>query len=261
MTTTRCDVPSGLVRGSMVALALALLSCGPQPEDPPQATPSNRPKSVLEGQKLYSSGDEELIIRDFFGDRRDGVFLDVGAAWPMAKSNTAYLEKRLGWSGIAVDALEEYGQAWRKKRSRSQFFVYFVTDDMETVRPFYRSELTDVSTYRKEDLERRRMKDGSPVEFAEVEVASITLTKLLDENGVSAVDFVSIDIEGAEMLALRGFDIDRFKPELLCVEAKPRYRKLIIEYFEAHGYRRLERYAERDPMNYYFAPTPSDAER
>ena len=26
-----------------------------------------------------------------------------------------------------------------------------------------------------------------PVEFAEVEVASITLTKLLDENGVSAV--------------------------------------------------------------------------
>ena len=261
MTRTRCDVPSGLARGNVVAVALTVLSCGPPPADPPQAAPSSRPKSVLEGKKLYSSGDEELIIRDFFGDRRDGVFLDVGAAWPVAKSNTAYLEKRLGWSGIAVDALEEYGEAWRRKRPRSRFFVYFVTDDMETVRPFYRSELTDVSTYRKEDLERRRMRDASPVEFEEVEVASITLTKLLDDNGVPEVDFVSIDIEGAEMLALRGFDIDRFRPELFCMEAKPRYRKPIIEYFEAHGYRRLERYAERNPMNYYFAPTPSDAER
>ena len=57
------------------------------------------------------------------------------------------------------------------------------------------------------------------------------------------------------------FDIDRFKPELFCIEAKPRYRKKIIEHLEAHGYARLERYAEHDPMNYYFAPRPSLAER
>lgn len=32
------------------------------------------------GPRQYSQGFEELIIRDFLGDRRDGFFLDVGSS-------------------------------------------------------------------------------------------------------------------------------------------------------------------------------------
>ena len=58
-------------------------------------------------KKLYSQFDEELIIRDFFQDRRGGFFLDVGAADPDVNNTTYYLEKNLGWSGIGVDALPD----------------------------------------------------------------------------------------------------------------------------------------------------------
>ena len=53
-------------------------------------------------KSLYSQSQEEVIVRDFFQDRRDGVFLDVGCASPVTNSNTYYLEHHLGWTGIGI---------------------------------------------------------------------------------------------------------------------------------------------------------------
>lgn len=64
---------------------------------------------------------------------------------------------------------------------------------------------------------------------------------------------MSMDVEGHEPPALRGFDIDRFQPELVCIEAKPANREFIRSYFAKHGYEQLEKYLEYDMSNYYFA--------
>src|SRR5512140_2589670 len=56
------------------------------------------------GEPLYSQDDEETLIRAFVHDRRGGFFLDVGASDPIRSSTTYYLEKHLGWKGIAIDA-------------------------------------------------------------------------------------------------------------------------------------------------------------
>lgn len=62
--------PSGLA-ALIAACAAGLLSF-------PAA--AGAPADILEkGQKLYSQHDEELIIRHFFDDRRDGFFVDVGS--------------------------------------------------------------------------------------------------------------------------------------------------------------------------------------
>jgi len=58
-------------------------------------------------KKLYSQFNEELIIRDFFQDRKNGVFLDVGCSKPIENSTTYYLDKHLGWSGIGIGASPE----------------------------------------------------------------------------------------------------------------------------------------------------------
>jgi len=202
----------------------------------------------LTGKPLYSQGNEEPIVRDYFRDRRNGFFLDVGCSSPVTYSNTYYLENHLGWSGIAVDALPEYRPAWERERPRSKFFNYLISDHSETVESFYRSELRGISSYRKDQLLHRGVK------FEEISVPTITLTRLLEQNGVATIDFLSMDIEGAEVLALAGFDIVRFSPELACVEAKPANREKILEYFAARGYQRIDRYLEYDQVNYYFTP-------
>ena len=225
-------------------LALSMLTPGSGQDSQP--SPVVRQDIVGTGKKLYSLGKEELVIRDFFQDRQGGFFLDVGCAWPIKENNTYYLEKHLGWTGIAVDGLPEYARPWRKRKG-AKFFNYMVTDHSGTVESFYRAEKTDISSIRPEN-------DKAKVKFEEIKVNTITLTKLLEDNGVSKVDFLSMDIEGAEGLALAGFDIARFKPELVCIEAKPLNRSKILEYFKAHDYERIERYLEYDQVNYYFTP-------
>jgi FkbM family methyltransferase len=215
------------------------------------AAPPTAAGSVLASKPLYSHNKEELIIRDFFGDRRDGFFLDVGCATPIDNSNTYYLERHLAWSGIGVDALPDYGPAWQKHRPRSKFFALLVSDRSDAVLSFYRADnAPDISSTRK------GMKGpaGREIPLTELKVPTITLTKLLEQNGVSKVDFLSMDIEGGEPLALAGFDVDRFKPELACIEIKPDTREKIHDYFAAHGYEWLERYLPHDGVNHYFAP-------
>jgi FkbM family methyltransferase len=204
----------------------------------------------LDSEPLYSQHKEELLIRDFFGDRREGFFLDVGCATPIRDSNTYYLEKHLGWSGIAVDGLPEYQSSWERRRPKSRFFNYLVTDHTDTVEPFYRSELPGISSMKKP----LKGPAGKERAFEEIQVPTTTLTRLLEENQVSSIDLLSIDIEGAEPLALAGFDVDRFQPELAVIEAKPANRETIVRYFTDHGYEQIERYLEHDPVNYYFAP-------
>ena len=89
-------------------------------------------------KKLYSQNDEELIIRDFFGDRKGGFFVDVGCADYRYNSTTYYLEKHLNWSGIAVDALDEYRQGYFNNRPNTKFFNFIATNHLGDIEPFYR---------------------------------------------------------------------------------------------------------------------------
>lgn len=212
---------------------------------------SERRDIVRIEKKLYSRGAEEVIVRDFFQDKRGGVFLDVGCWHPITASNTYYLEHHLGWSGVAVDALPELAPKWKRNRPASQFFNFYVSDHIEESAPFFRAQFSDISSGKKPETG----PGGKPVKSEELKVPTITLTALLDRAKVSHVDFVSMDIEGAEIQALAGFDIERFKPALLAVEAKVENRAKLLEYFKARGYERIMKYEPYDKTNWYFAPT------
>ena len=55
--------------------------------------------------------------------------------------------------------------------------------------------------------------------YQEIKVPTVTIDDLLERNGVEKIDFLSMDIEGFQLTALKGFDIQRYRPELVCIEA------------------------------------------
>ena len=65
---------------------------------------------------------------------------------------------------------------------------------------------------------------------------------------------MNMDIEGGEPDALRGFDIKKYRPKLVCIEAEPNIRKSLLEYFDANDYERINEYLKHDSGNWYFRP-------
>jgi hypothetical protein len=198
--------------------------------------------------KLYSQSNEELIIRDFFEDRTGGIFLDVGSSTPIENSTTYYLEKHLDWSGIAIDALRHHAPAYRKERPRTKFFSYFVTDHSRTRQEFYLVLGSDALS--SGDKDAPMIKDKKKVKLI---VPTITLNDLLKQIGVTSIDFMSMDIEGGAPKALAGFDIEKYRPQLVCIE-KGGQEEFIQSYFTDHHYERIEKYRRYDYVNWYYAP-------
>jgi FkbM family methyltransferase len=205
---------------------------------------------LAEEDAQWSQCFEELCVRDFFHDRKNGFFLDAGCYLPRRDSVTYYLEANLGWKGIGVDVVEAYGPAWAEYRPNSTFISRAVSDtDDEQVTLFIQGT---VASLEKELAE--QFLEGAHLEtdMKEVQVTTITLNKILEQENVQKLDFVNIDIEGVELAALRGFDIQHWKPELCCIATQT--PEPIIEYFVLNGYELIEKYRNVDTVNFYFTP-------
>jgi FkbM family methyltransferase len=200
------------------------------------------------GPARFSEDFEEWIVRDYFKDRRGGVFLDVGANDYKEASNTYYLETALDWSGVALDALPQFGQGYADHRPKTRFIAMFASDVSNGTVEFFVPENHLVASASKEFTDRFGTSGKA------VTVPTITLNDVLDQAKVSKIDFMSMDIELAEPKALAGFDIERFKPALVCIEAHPEVRQQILSYFAKHVYVIVGRYLRADPFNLYFEP-------
>ncbi len=177
------------------------------------------------------------------------MFVDVGANHYKNENNTYFLETTLGWSGVAIDALAEFGPDYLTHRPKTKFAAVFVSDVGGTTIPFFvPKDNTLVASSNHEFT----VREGSPGDPRQVPTA--TLNTILDQAGITKVDFMSMDIELAEPKALRGFDIDRFKPDLVCIESHDDVRQDILDYFDAHQYVVVAKYLRTDPQNLYFKP-------
>ena len=220
-------------------------------------------QSPFYSQKRYSQHREEDIIRHFFKDEKNGVFVDVGASDYQKFNNTYYLEKNLNWSGVAIDALSQYADDYKKYRPKTKFFTYYVSNRSDGMQKFFKAKINEVSSgvrqWMKAVAPRVMMnwKKDEEMPYEEIEVPRITLNKLLSENKIDKVDMVNMDIELSEPEALAGFDIKKYRPRLVCIETQAPVRKWIMNYFANNGYEPIAEYLPYDNANTYFRPKPT----
>ena len=231
----------------VVALLLAVMH--PFRRDTDTSTEELRPFRERYGPGHQSERAEEWFIRDFFADRRGGFFVDVGANHPKNFSKTWYLETHLAWSGIAVEPLREFAPAYASERPRTRFRPFFVSDRSEQEASLY--VISDNTLVSSADPNfTNAFGKADRVE----KVPTITLNDLLSRENVSTIDFMNMDIEQHEPAALRGFDIKRYSPRLVCIEGLLPVRQQILEYFARHGYVLVGKYLRADQENLYFVP-------
>lgn len=192
---------------------------------------------------------EEWIIRDFFGEQRDGVFVDVGANHHQRDSNTYYLETTLGWSGVAIDPQAKFADGYASNRPRTRFVPLFVSDSSNSEAVLHVPKNNDLIASASVTF----VKDEGGDDVVPVRANTTTLDDVLERGGIARIDFLSIDVELHEPQVLKGFSIDKYRPRLIGIESHPEVRQQILDYFMAHGYVVLGKYLRADSENLWFA--------
>lgn len=201
------------------------------------------------GTSRYGRDQEEMLIRHFFRDRRGGVFVDAGCCLPEKNSATCFLERHLGWSGLAIDA-QDLAAPWHRARPRSRFVRAVLTERSdETVKLFAADSSSTL-------LPERFDEEPLPRERRPQVMTSSTLDDVLARNGFETFDLLSIDVNGVERRVLAGLDLRRHRPALIKVHCGQGQRLPTIEYLAGVGYQLIKDYRPFDFSNRYFTPEP-----
>lgn len=185
-------------------------------------------------------GQDHYLNQHVFENKRDGVFVDVGAYDGLTGSNTLFFEKFLGWQGICIEP--DTTQFAKLSTVRSCECVQACISERDTMARFL--SVTEgltmmgglVDHYEPGDLKMVTERSGARV----INVATRRLDAVLKEHNITAIDYLSVDTEGSELAILKSFDFNHFKVRALSVENN-RNLPQIPDFMQSLGYSRIAR--------------------
>lgn len=162
----------------------------------------------------FSESGEDLIATYLLGES-SGTYIDVGSGHPVVGSNT-YKFYRMGWTGVAIDANTSLKAAWTIIRPRDLFIPILIGEKSGEVE-FYEYE-NDLRSTSNEDV--KRFYDQENRKYKTTLIQQKTLDQIFHDYVDHKLPvFLSIDIEGSELEALKSLSFSKYKPTLIAVES------------------------------------------
>lgn len=209
--------------------------------------------------KFYSQNGEDFLLWSFFGEKKKGFFVDIGAFDGVHLSNS-YIFEKAGWDGVCVDAHPFYFEKCKENRPGSIcIHAACVGDEGLKEVVFHSEELGLLSGIEmRHDIKQRYEGRGLKFDgFKKTAVPAKTVNAILKSlRKKPDIDFVSIDVEGHELEILRGFDLDVYRPRVLVIEANTEEdEKGLDSYLTGRGYQKARRVVE----NVFYCRDAADA--
>ena len=201
-----------------------------------------------------SSGIDRKVLKSFSETKKNGFFVEVGANDGLRASNTALLEYRHNWSGILVEPIPHKFQELTQNRSKTNFFtcvacvspayspnsVELIYSDTMTIALGLESDISHPEEHALTGLT-FIPRERSFRFYAKAE----TLQSILNRaNAPAFIDFMSVDVEGAEIEVLKGIDFAKHQFGAILVES--REVKIIESFLKGYGYELIAALSERD---------------
>jgi FkbM family methyltransferase len=165
-------------------------------------------------KKSYSMNNEDTAILDYFKDKKNGFYVDIGCHHPTHINNT-YLLYKQNWRGINVDVSQFSIDLFNYMRPEDLNYNCAVSNKNGIVKLFFQKEFSQLST-----TEKNQAKNVFQGNIKEKDIQAFSLNEILnrDKYKNTKIDFLNIDVEGADLKVLEGLSFDKFKPELICLE-------------------------------------------
>ena len=172
-----------------------------------------RPK-IFFPKKSYSMLGEDLVVNNFFKNKTNGTYVDVGCYHPIDGNNT-HLLFRNGWNGINIDLNKISIDLFNIARKNDENFRVAVSNKSKKIKFYYRKKINMLNTINKK-FANNSFKKGYRIDY----IQARTLSSILKESKFKnkKIDFLNIDIEGNEINALKTLNFEIYRPKLICVE-------------------------------------------
>ncbi len=157
---------------------------------------------------------EDLQVKKYFNNKKNGLYVDVGAYHPIHRNNTKLLHD-MGWEGINIDISDFSIKLFEHLRPDDVNLNLAVSKTNGYVDMFYQKKLSQILTIKKKIAE--NVFQGK---IKSKKILSKTLSQILNESKYSErkIDFLDVDVEGADLDVLESLDFSKYSPELICVE-------------------------------------------
>jgi FkbM family methyltransferase len=164
----------------------------------------------------YAQRYEDIHLLRALGGQASGFYIDIGAGHPVYDNVSVAFYLR-DWRGITVEPnpwLAQLSEAVRPRDARIQSLVG--TDKGEAT--YYLVEdFHGLSTTVESNARKAQSEFGKASKALTVPVT--TLRALCEQHAPDEIDFLKIDVEGAERDILMGGDWNRFRPKVVVLEA------------------------------------------
>lgn len=194
---------------------------------------------------MYNSqyNQDKYLEENVFKGYKNGVFVDVGAHDGKSINNTLYFEKYNNWTGVNIEPIKRVYDKLVINRPNSiniQCAVCNIDGETEFL---CNNGYTEMISGIKDTFDNRHLKrlesenaqTGSTTET--IKVHTKKLETIFDENKVTHVNYLSIDVEGAEFEVIKSINFAKVFIDIIGFENNYQDVSIpIVKYLEANNY-------------------------
>ena len=166
---------------------------------------------------MFNSQDnqDKFLETNIFKGYKNGFYVDVGAHDGISINNTLYFEKNNNWTGINIEPIKKvFDNLVINRPNNINLNCAVCNNDGETdflSNTCYTEMISgikdnfDIRHFMRLDFENKRY--GSTTEL--IKVNTKKLETILDENNISHINYLSIDVEGSEFEVIKSINFDK----------------------------------------------------
>jgi FkbM family methyltransferase len=183
-----------------------------------------------------SQSGEDALLWDLIGEKDNGFFVEAGA-YDGYTFSVSYLFECSGWNGVLVEPLPDRAAECAARRTSSRVVTAALSrPGAPKTATFKRVPWFEMYSAFEPADPQLGFPDEDNDDLVEERTQVLTLDEVL-EGHTGEIDFVVLDVEGHELAALEGFDLDRWQPTALLLEENdPERVAELRRHVEGRGY-------------------------